>query len=104
MGGMLAPMPPMPPMAPMPAMPRAQDWPMEGFHFEIGPQIEEGLHEAGVQLERVRPQLDRLLRDLPAALESFQMPIIRIDVDAPATAPVPAVKRVDAPLRQTVSM
>jgi serine protease Do len=103
MGGMLAPMPPMPPMAPMPAMPRAQDWPMENFHFEIGPQIEEGLHEAGVQLERVRPQLDRLLRDLPAALESFQMPIIRIDVDAPATAPVPAVKRV-APLRQTVSM
>jgi C-terminal processing protease CtpA/Prc len=103
MGGMLA-LPPMPPMPPMPAMPRARDWPMDGFHFELGPQIEEGLHEAGVQLERVRPQLDRLLRDLPAALENFQMPIIRIDVDAPTTAPVPAVKKVETPVRQTVSM
>jgi serine protease Do len=107
MRGMIAPMPPMTPMTPMPpmpAMPRARDWPMDGFHFELGPQIEEGLHEAGLQLERVRPQLDQLLRDLPAALENFQMPVIRIDVDGPTIAPVPAVKPVVVPVRQTVSM
>jgi hypothetical protein len=102
--GMLAPMAPMPPMPPMPAMPQSLDWPDDGVHFELGPQIEEGLHEAGLYLERVRPELDRLLRDLPAALENFQMPVIRIDIDAPATTPRPATKPAPTPLRQTISM
>jgi hypothetical protein len=102
--GMLPPMAPMPPMPPMPAMPRSLDWPDDGVHFELGPQIEEGLHEAGLYLERVRPELDRLLRNLPAALESFQMPVIRIDIDAPATTPRPAAKPALTPLRQTISM
>jgi hypothetical protein len=101
--GAMAPMPPFPPMPAMPAMPRMA-WPTDGFHFELGPQIEDGLHEAGVQLERIRPQLDHLLRDLPAALESIQLPVIRIDIDGDATAPVRAVKPVAAPARQTVSM
>jgi hypothetical protein len=104
MRGMLPPMAPLPPMPPMPAMPRMHDWPVDGVHFELGPQIEDGLHEAGVQLERVRPHLDRLLRDLPAALESFQMPLIRIDVDAPPGPPRPAAKPATTPLRQTVAM
>jgi hypothetical protein len=108
MRGMLPPLAPLPPMPPMPAMPRMHDWPVDGVHFELGPQIEEGLHEAGVQLERVRPQLDRLLRDLPAALESFQMPLIRIDVDAPPGTPRPAAKPATTPattpLRQTLAM
>jgi serine protease Do len=107
MRGMLPPMAPMPPMPPMPAMPRSMEWPMDGVHFELGPQIEDGLHEAGLYLERVRPELDRLLRDLPAALESFQIPTIRIDIDAidkPATVPKPATRPAAAPLRQTVSM
>lgn len=79
----MAPMPPMPPMPAMPAMPRVRAWPMESFHMDFGPAIEEGLHEAGVQLERIRPQLDQLLRDLPSALENIRVPNISIDVQAP---------------------
>jgi serine protease Do len=81
--GVVAPMPPMPPMPAMPAMPampRVRSWPMESIHMEFGPAIEEGLHEAGVQLERIRPQLDELLRDLPARLESIRIPNISVDV------------------------
>jgi len=84
--GVMAPMPPMPPVPPMPpmsAMPRGRSWPMESVHMEFGPAIEEGLYQAGVQLERVRPQLDNLLRDLPAALESIRVPNITVDVAAP---------------------
>lgn len=84
--GVMAPMPPMPampPMPPMPAMPRVRGWPMESVHMELGPAIEEGLHEAGMQIEHLRPQLDRLLRDLPAALESIRVPNIMVDVRAP---------------------
>jgi serine protease Do len=82
MGGM-APMPPMPPMPAMPAMPRVRSWPIESVHMEFGPALEEGLREAGVQLERIRPQLDRVLRDLPARLEAIQIPTISVDVQAP---------------------
>jgi serine protease Do len=81
--GAMPPMPPMPAMPAMPAMPRVRAWPLESFHLEVGPAIEEGLHEAGVQLERVRPQLDRVLRDLPASLERIRVPNITLDVDAP---------------------
>jgi hypothetical protein len=106
MRGMLPPMAPMPPMPPMPAMPRSMEWPMDGVHFELGPQIEEGLHEAGLYLERVRPELDRVLRDLPAALDNIRVPTIWIDIDEPrpAATPRPAAKPATAPLRQTVSM
>jgi serine protease Do len=110
MRGMIAPMPPMRPMTPMtpmprmPAMPRSMEWPMDGVHLELGPQIEEGLHEAGIQLERVRPELDRLLRDLPSALENIRMPVIRIDIDGPGATPRPVAKPAANPLRQTVSM
>ena len=83
MGGMMAPMPPMPAMPPMPPMPRARSWPMESIHMEIGPMIEDGLHEASMQLERVRPQLEHLLRELPAALEKIRVPNITVDVAAP---------------------
>ncbi len=110
--GMIAPMPPMTPMTPMtpmppmPAMPRSLDWPDDGVHFELGPQIEQGLHEAGLYLERMRPELDRVLRDLPAALDNIRVPTIWIDIDrpAPAATPRPAVKPATTPLRQTVSM
>lgn len=81
--GAIAPMPPMPPMAPMPPMPRIQGFPMESFHLELGPELEAGLHEAGEQLERIRPQLDLLLRDLPAALENIRIPNVTVDVAAP---------------------
>jgi hypothetical protein len=89
--GALAPMPPMPPMPAMPvmpAMPRVRSWPMESVHMEFGPAIEEGLHEAGIQLERIRPQLDNLLRDLPAALENIRVPNITVDVKAPRVTTV----------------
>ena len=81
--GVIAPMPPMPPMPAMPALPRVRDWPMESIHMEFGPAIEQGLHEAGIQLERVRPQLEHLLRELPAALESIRVPNIKVDVATP---------------------
>jgi hypothetical protein len=64
-------------------MPRVRAWPMETFHMEFGPALEEGLHEAGVQLERIRPQLDRVLRDLPQALENIRVPNISVDIQAP---------------------
>ena len=84
--GVIAPMPPMPPMPAMPAMPampRVRSWPMESIHMDFGPELQEGLREAGVQLERVRPQLDRVLRDLPATLESIRVPNISFDVQMP---------------------
>jgi hypothetical protein len=78
--GVVAPMPPMPPMPSMPAMPRVRSWPMESIHMEFGPELEEGLREAGVQLQRLRPELDRVLRDLPATLEGIRVPNISVDV------------------------
>ncbi|MEO7857616.1 MAG: PDZ domain-containing protein, partial [Gemmatimonadaceae bacterium] len=94
MSGMLAPMPPMPPMPAMPAMPptparpRVSGWPMESIHLEIGPAIERGLLEAGAELERVRPQLEQLLRELPAALENVRLPRITVDVAPPRSRTV----------------
>jgi hypothetical protein len=111
------PMPPMPAMPPMPPMgpgvrimraPRAPMAPMThlefedsptSFHLELGPAIEAALHEAGVQIERVRPQVNRVLRDLPRTLERIQIPTVDLDVrvnetNAPAPAKaVPAVQR-----------
>ena len=81
--GVMAPLPPMPPMPPMPAMPRMRTWPMESVHMEFGPAIEEGLREVGIQLDRARPQLEQLLRDLPAALENIRVPNISVDLEAP---------------------
>lgn len=86
--GVMAPMPPMPTMPPMPAMPRMQSFPMESFHMELGPELEAGLHEAGIQLERIRPQLDHLLRDIPTALENIRVPNITVDVKAPRVSTV----------------
>jgi S1-C subfamily serine protease len=82
MGLEMPAMPVMPPIPPMPAMPRVphiED--LHSMHFEIGPQIEEGLRQVGYQLERVRPEIDRVLRDLPRALERIEVPDVRIDVD-----------------------
>jgi hypothetical protein len=61
---------------------------MESIHMEFGPAIEEGLREAGVQLERIRPQLDQLLRDLPATLENIRVPNISVDVQPPRVTTV----------------
>jgi serine protease Do len=101
-GMMMPEMPAMPPMAPMapmaPMPPRAMEWPMSDMHFEIGPQIEAALRQAGLELERIRPQLDRVLRDLPATLETIKLPRVQVDVDmqgevlslAPARRAAPA--------------
>jgi predicted metalloprotease with PDZ domain len=99
--GMMAPMPamaPMAPMAPMPMVrmrmarpatpatpPEAPDAPdlmepLSDLHFEIGPQIEAALREAGLQLERVRPQLERMMRDLPNTLQNIKVPTVYVDV------------------------
>jgi hypothetical protein len=86
----MAPMRAMPAMPPMPPMPRVMEWPMTSMHVEIGPQIERALHEAGLQLERVRPQIDQVLRDLPASLETIRIPTVRIDVDGDTLRPVVA--------------
>lgn len=108
MGGMMMPpippTPPMPPVPPMPPRPRAEEWPRDGVHFELGPQIEQGLHEAGVELERIRPQLDQLLRDLPEALQSIQLPIIRVQIDALDGTSVRVVKPAATPMKQMISM
>jgi len=91
MDGMLAPMPPMPamPVTPRtPSTPRVRGWPMESIHLEIGPAIERGLLEAGAELERIRPQLDHLLRELPAALENVRLPNITVDLSAPRSRTV----------------
>lgn len=98
----LGPMPPMPamapmaPMAPMPRMrvrtvrpatpamppepPDAMDWQSSDLHFEIGPQIEAALREAGAQLERIRPQLEQAIRELPDRLENVHVPTVMVDV------------------------
>ncbi len=94
--GMIGPMPAMAPMPPMPMMrarparpsspatppppPDALDWQTGNLHFEIGPQIEAALREAGLQLDRVRPQLERMLRDLPDKLENVKIPTMVVDV------------------------
>jgi hypothetical protein len=106
MGGFMPMIAPMPPMPPMPAMPRMRDWPRDGaMHFEFGPEIEDALHEAGMQLERIQPELDHLLRNLPQALEAIELPTIRVDIDTdrPAKAATKA-KPAAAPRVQTVSM
>ena len=92
----MAPMAPMSPMSPMPMMrvrtarpampamppepPDAMDWQSSDLHLEIGPQIEAALREAGAQLDRARPQLERVLRDLPLQLENVKVPTVMLDV------------------------
>jgi hypothetical protein len=106
----MAPMPPMPAMPAMPLMPsriRADEWPMEGVHFEIGPQIEAGLRGAAIELERVRPQIDRIMMDLPRALENVRIPRIQVDVDMhedAAREQVRSIKPASAATVRTVSM
>jgi len=90
-GGM-PPMPAMAPMAPMapmpmvrmrpvaPAVPPELMEPLSDMHFELGPQIEQALHQAGASLERVRPQLERVMRDLPMTLENIKVPTVYVDV------------------------
>jgi hypothetical protein len=73
----MPPMAPMPPMPPMPAMPRAG---MRELRFDLGPQIEEALREVGAQLDRARPEIDRVLRDLPRTLERVRVPEVRVNV------------------------
>jgi serine protease Do len=68
----MAPMAPMKPMAPMP--------PMDGFRIEISPEFRQDLEEVRVQLNNIRPQiersldpqLDRLRIELPRALEQLR--------------------------------
>ena len=79
-----------------------RDWPMTSMHFEIGPQIERALQQAGLELERIRPQLDRLLRDLPATLESIQVPKVRVDVDVDGVSSRPVAAPAGARVRTTV--
>jgi hypothetical protein len=60
---------------------------MEGFRFELdGADIEAGLHEAGVQLERLQPIIDRLIQELPRRLEHITVPDVRIEIDGRAKA------------------
>ncbi len=54
--------------------------PLSDLHLEIGPQIEAALRQAGLQLERVRPQLERMMRDLPHTLEYIRVPTVYVDV------------------------
>lgn len=105
-GSEMAPMGPMAPMAPMMPMPRVRAFPMDGIHLEIGPEIEMGLHEAGAALEQMRPELDRILRDLPDALMNVEIPRIQLDVDVEGAkaAAKAAAKAVKASRVQTVLM
>ena len=108
-GGAMAPMAPMMPMGPMAPMmptPRVRALPMDGIHLEIGPEIEMGLHEAGAALEQLRPELDRLLRDLPDALMNVEIPRIQLDVDVEGARAEgkAAAKAVKASRVQTVLM
>jgi hypothetical protein len=67
------------PAAP-PEPPDAVDWQSSDLHFEIGPQIEAALREAGLQLDRVRPQIERVLRELPETLKNVKVPTMVVDV------------------------
>ena len=91
--GEMGPMPAMAPMPPMPMMrariatpptpptpPDIDEWQSSDLQFEIGPQIEAALREAGVQLERMRPQLERVIRELPERLENVKVPTVRLEV------------------------
>ena len=98
----MVPMRAMPPMPPTPPMQARRDWPTTSMHFEIGPQIERALQQAGLELERIRPQLDRLLRDLPATLESIQVPKVRVDVDVDGVSSRPVAAPAGARVRTTV--
>jgi hypothetical protein len=74
---------------PMPPVPRG--WPMSSVHWELGPQIEAGLREAAMQLDRVRPEVDRVLRDLPRMLEQVRVPDLQLDVNVDGAARVRTV-------------
>jgi len=67
-----------PPTPPTP--PDIDEWQSSDLQFEIGPQIEAALREAGVQLERMRPQLERVIRELPERLENVKVPTVRLEV------------------------
>jgi hypothetical protein len=84
-GGMGFSLPRMPARPPVPPMPPAgaRGWPMDGVHLELGPQIEAGLRDAAIELDRVRPELDRIMLELPRQLENIRLPRIRVDVDSP---------------------
>ena len=79
----VAPMPPMPPMPPSGGMRMQLDEDDDSagdLHFEIGPAIQAALRAAGESVEKIRPELDRVLRDLPEALNRIEIPRIAVDV------------------------
>jgi Periplasmic protease len=79
---------PMPRMAPMPPMPPSEDRRMQiededdsgDLHFEIGPAIQAALRAAGESVEKLRPEIDRVLRELPDALNRVEIPRVAVDI------------------------
>lgn len=53
----MSPMTPMAPMAPMAPMPS-----MDGFRYEVSPELRRDLEGVRIQLDNIRPQLERSLR------------------------------------------
>jgi hypothetical protein len=99
---LMEPMEPMAPMAPLPPMRSMGDWPRGSMHLEIGPEIEAGLREAGLQVRRVQPMIDQVLMDLPRTLESIRVPNIRVDLDTQSDWPQPAGERAATRVRTVI--
>jgi hypothetical protein len=72
-------MPEMPGMAPMP--------PMEGFQFELGPEFRESMEGVRMQLERARPQLERIGPELRMQFERMRPQLERLRMELPRIAP-----------------
>ena len=78
--------PPMPRMPAMPAIPAVPRGPMrtmidgEPIHLEFGPEIARSLDAARMEVERLRPELDRVRKTVPRALERMRIPEVRVRV------------------------
>ena len=72
-----APMPPSAPSAPG-RMPELLDGP--GVRFEMEPEFRERMNDVRVQLDRMRPQLEKIGTELPRMLQRLPVPNVRVRV------------------------
>jgi hypothetical protein len=79
-------MPGMPVIAPMPAMPPmppSAEWKLRGapIQLEIAPELQEQLEGVRMNLDQMRPALERIKGEPPRMMEKIRIPDVRVKLD-----------------------
>ena len=76
-------MPVIPSMPAMPPMPPSAEWKLRGapIQLEIAPDLQEQLEGVRINLDQMRPALERIKGELPRMMEKIRIPDVRVKLD-----------------------